>query len=61
MYSTSVRAEVIVNRPPLFFHPFMQVKAANPEVGFGGLGKIIGQMWGDLDEFEKDVRSNALI
>mmetsp|Transcript_23891 Transcript_23891/g.21733 ORF Transcript_23891/g.21733 Transcript_23891/m.21733 type:complete len:89 (-) Transcript_23891:78-344(-) len=27
-----------------------EVKAANPEATFGELGKLLGQLWGSLDE-----------
>ena len=33
-----------------------EAKEANPEATFGMLGKILGQMWGELDEAGKAVR-----
>jgi len=30
-----------------------EVKAANPDATFGELGKILGKMWGKLDEKQK--------
>lgn len=32
-----------------------EVKAANPDASFGELGKILGQLWGALDEKGKAV------
>lgn len=32
-----------------------EVKAQNPEASFGELGKILGQLWGALDEKAKAV------
>lgn len=32
-----------------------EAKDANPEATFGMLGKILGQMWGELDEAGKAV------
>ena len=36
-----------------------EAKDANPEATFGMLGKILGQMWGALDEAGKAVRPTA--
>lgn len=36
-----------------------EAKEANPEATFGMLGKILGQMWGALDEAGKAVRTQA--
>ena len=37
-----------------------EAKEANPEATFGMLGKILGQMWGELDEAGKAVRNQIL-
>ena len=31
------------------------VKAENPEATFGGVGKLVGELWNSLDESEKEV------
>ena len=33
-----------------------EAKKSNPDASFGELGKILGQMWKDLDEEGKKVR-----
>lgn len=38
-----------------------EAKDANPEATFGMLGKILGQMWGALDEAGKAVRLTAKV
>lgn len=34
-----------------------EAKESNPDASFGELGKILGQMWGQLDDKGKEVRA----
>lgn len=37
-----------------------EAKESNPDASFGELGKILGQMWGQLDDKGKEVRAVSM-